>query len=75
MILSISSIALVNDSDTVRFMGNSVISRHEEQTEMNQTERRTSTTTVLFNVCSSVTVECCILYPCCVGVVGMFAVM
>ena len=23
--------------------------------------------TVLFNVCSAVTVECCILYPCCVG--------
>ena len=31
--------------------------------------------TVLFNVCSVVTVECCILYPCCVGVFGMFAVM
>ena len=27
--------------------------------------------TVLFNVCSAVTVECCVLYPCCVG---MFAV-
>ena len=27
---------------------------------------------VLFNVCSVVTVECCVLYPCCVGV---FAVM
>ena len=24
--------------------------------------------TVLFNVCSSVTVQCCVLYPCCVGV-------
>ena len=23
--------------------------------------------TVLFNVCSAVTVECCVLYPCCVG--------
>ena len=31
--------------------------------------------TVLFSVCSSVTVECCILYPCCVGVCGMFYVM
>ena len=31
--------------------------------------------TVLFIVCSSVTVECCVLYPCCVGVFGMFAVM
>ena len=31
--------------------------------------------TVLFSVCSAVTVECCILYPCCVGVLGMFAVM
>ena len=31
--------------------------------------------TVLFNVCSTVTVECCVLYPCCVGVFGMFAVM
>ena len=28
--------------------------------------------TVLFNVCSAVTVECCVLYPCCVG---MFAVI
>ena len=26
-------------------------------------------------VCSVVTVECCVLYPCCVGVSGMFAVM
>ena len=31
--------------------------------------------TVLFTVCSAVTVECCVLYPCCVGVFGMFAVM
>ena len=31
--------------------------------------------TVLFSVCSSVTVECCVLYPCCMGVFGMFAVM
>ena len=31
--------------------------------------------TVLFNVCSAVTVECCILYPCCVGVSDMFTVM
>ena len=29
--------------------------------------------TVLFNVCSAVTVVCCVLYPCCVGVFGMFA--
>ena len=29
----------------------------------------------LFNVCSAVTVECCVLYPCCVGGFGMFAVM
>ena len=28
--------------------------------------------TVLFTVCSAVTVECCVLYTCCVGV---FAVM
>ena len=28
--------------------------------------------TVLF---SAVTVECCLLYPCCMGVFGMFAVM
>ena len=26
-------------------------------------------------VCSAVTVECCVLYPCCMGVFGMFAVM
>ena len=25
--------------------------------------------TVLFNVCSTVTVECCVLYPYCVGLV------
>ena len=25
-------------------------------------------TTGLFTVCSAVTVECCVLYPCCVGV-------
>ena len=31
--------------------------------------------TVLFTVCSAVTVECCVLYLCCVGVFGMFAVM
>ena len=31
--------------------------------------------TVLFNMCSAVTVECCVLYPCCVGVFGMFAVI
>ena len=31
--------------------------------------------TVLFTVCGAVTVESCVLYPCCVGVFGMFAVM
>ena len=31
--------------------------------------------TVLFSVCSAVTVECCVLYPCCMVVFGMFAVM
>ena len=31
--------------------------------------------TVLFTVNNAVTVECCVLYPCCVGVFGMFAVM
>ena len=31
--------------------------------------------TVLYNVCGPVTVECCVLYQCCVGVYGMFAVM
>ena len=30
---------------------------------------------VLFTVRSSVTVECCVLYPCCVGVFSMFVVM
>ena len=30
---------------------------------------------MLFNVSSAVTIECCVLYPCCVGVFGMFAVM
>ena len=24
--------------------------------------------TVLFSVCSAITVECCVLYPCCMGV-------
>ena len=31
--------------------------------------------TVLFSVCSAVTVDCCVLYPCCMGVFGMFSVM
>ena len=31
--------------------------------------------TVLFNMYSAVTVECCVLDPCFVGVYGMFAVM
>ena len=31
--------------------------------------------TVLFTVCSAVTVEYSVLYPCCVGVFSMFAVM
>ena len=31
--------------------------------------------TVLFSVCSAVTVECCVLYLCCMGVCGMFTVM
>ena len=30
---------------------------------------------VLFSVCSAVTEECCALYPCCMDVFGMFAVM
>ena len=30
---------------------------------------------VCFTVCSAVTVEYCVLYPCCVGVFCMFAVM
>ena len=28
--------------------------------------------TVLFSMCSSVTVECCLFYPCGMGVFGMF---
>ena len=31
--------------------------------------------TVLFSVCSAVTVWCCVLYPCCMGVFGMFSVI
>ena len=31
--------------------------------------------TMLFTVCSAVIVECCVLYPCCVGVFGMLVVM
>ena len=30
---------------------------------------------VLFSVCSAITVECCVLYPCCIDVFGVFAVM
>ena len=30
---------------------------------------------VVFSVCSAVTVECCVLYPCCMGVFGKFSVM
>ena len=29
----------------------------------------------VFTVCNAVTVECCVLYPCCVVVFGRFAVM
>ena len=32
-------------------------------------------TTVLFNVYSTVNVDCCVLYPCCMGVFALFAVM
>ena len=31
--------------------------------------------TVLFTMCSAMTVECCVLSPCCVGVFGMFVVI
>ena len=31
--------------------------------------------TGLFSVCSAVTVECCVLYTCCMGVFCMFAVI
>ena len=31
--------------------------------------------TVLFSVYSAVTIECCVLYPCCMGVFGMVTVM
>ena len=31
--------------------------------------------TVLFSVCSVVTVECCVLYPCCMGMFGMCTVL
>ena len=31
--------------------------------------------TLSFSVCSAVTVECCVLYPCCMGVFSMVAVM
>ena len=31
--------------------------------------------TLLFTVCSAVTVECCVLYPCYVGVFVILAVM
>ena len=31
--------------------------------------------TVLFTVCSAITADSCVLYPCYVGVFGMFSVM
>ena len=31
--------------------------------------------TVLFSICSAVTVQCYVLYPCCMDVFGAFAVM
>ena len=34
-----------------------------------------SKATLLFTVCSAATVECCVLYPCCMGVFGTFAVI
>ena len=30
---------------------------------------------VLFSVCNAITVECCVLYPWCMGVFGMIAVV
>ena len=30
---------------------------------------------VLFSVCSTITIECCVLYPRCMSVFGMFDVM
>ena len=31
--------------------------------------------TVSFNLCNAVTVECCVLYPCCLGVFCIFAIL
>ena len=31
--------------------------------------------TVLFSVCSAITVECYVLYPCCMGVFCMFVIL
>ena len=31
--------------------------------------------TVLLSVCTAITVECCVLYQCCMGVFGMCVVM
>ena len=31
--------------------------------------------TVIFSVCTAITVECCVLYPCCIGMFDMFAAM
>ena len=31
--------------------------------------------TVLFTVCRAITVDCCVLYPCCMGVFRIFDVM
>ena len=34
-----------------------------------------SATVLFISVCSAVIVECCVLYPCCIGVFCMFSVM
>ena len=34
-----------------------------------------SSATVIVRAGGAITVECCVLYPCCMGVFGMFAVM
>ena len=56
-------------------MWNANISHHYSDCSRRWSHLVDHFSTVLFSVCSAVTVECSVLYPCCMGVFGMVAVM
>ena len=63
------SVCMFNVSKALLISSTTVIVRAEGVIWLN------TFATVLFSVCSAVTVECCVLYPCCLGVFGLFVVM